>query len=614
MKRIIILILIMLFTAAPVMAADEAVLAGEVVVTATKIEEAIEETTSDVIVIKSEEIKKMNTQFVSDVLKGVSELNVVQNGGAGKQAAVVLRGGNTEHTLVMIDGVKVKSTTTGTFDFSGLNVDDIERIEIVKGPQSTIYGSEAMAGVINIITKKGKGAPKIAASFETGAYGTTKPSATLSGGYKDLLSYRLTGTYFKTEGISAARKGIEKDGYKNASVSGKFGLNLADNAEIEVSGKYYYDRSDLDAFGSDDLNYVQRGNHHMIAGKGKLYLFDIWEQVLSLSTVEDSLRYRDPDTSWNNADIITGMSTIDWQNNFYISEAYTFTFGAEYREEAGENKGIFDEAVNNKALYLNNKAKLFNDDLVINAGLRIDDHETFGEETTGRVGAVYNIRPASLTVKASYGTGFRAPTLNELFYNDPWGSSGNLNLKPEKSSSWEIGLEKEIVKDRASVSVTYFDQNYDDLIDWVETPPGSWLYSPQNISKAEVQGFEAGASAKVTGDVTVKSSYTYLDTEDKETGERLRRRPKDKAGISAEYSGGPLTLFAEYTFVGKVFDSASVGHLGSYSLVNLSGGYRLRKDISFFARVDNLFDADYQTAGGYNTPGLSAYAGVKFEM
>lgn len=613
MKRIIVLILTMIFTAAPLMAADEVIKVGEVVVTATKIEEAIEETTSDVTVISSEDIKQMNTQFVSDVLRGVSELNVVQNGGAGKQSAIVLRGGNTEHTLVMIDGVKVKSTTTGTFDFSGINVDDIERIEIVKGPQSTVYGSEAMAGVINIITKKGKGAAKIAASFETGSYGTYKPSATVSGGY-NRLGYRLTGTYFKTDGISAAKNGTEKDGYKNASVSGKLNFSPADKADIEVSGKYYYDRSDLDAFGSDDLNYVQHGNHYMLSGKGKLYLLDIWEQVLSVSTVQDSLKYKDPDTSWNNAEIITGMETIDWQNNFYIADAYTFTLGAEYRKEAGENKGVFDETVDNKALYLNNKAKLFNDDLVLNAGLRIDDHETFGEETTYRIGAVYNVRPASLTVKASYGTAFRAPTLNELFYNDPYGSSGNLNLKPEKSSSWEIGIEKEIVKDRVSVSLTYFDQKYDDLIDWIETPPGSWLYSPENISKAEVKGFEAGVSAKVTEDVTVASSYTYLDTENKNTGQRLRRRPKDKVSVSAEYSGGPVALFAEYTFVGKVYDSASVGNLGSYSLVNLSGSYKFRKDTSFFARVDNLFDEDYSTAGGYNTPGLSAYAGIKFEM
>jgi vitamin B12 transporter len=611
MKRFWMLLLPMLLVST--VWADETIKIKEVVVTATKMEEAVEETTSDVIVIRSKDIKKMNTQFVTDILKNVSELNLTQNGGAGKQATIILRGGNTEHTLVMIDGVKVKSTTTGTFDFSTINVDDIERVEIVKGPQSTIYGSEAMAGVINIITKKGKGAPKIAASFEAGSYGTYKPSATVSGG-SDKADYRLTGTYFNSNGISAAKKGTEKDGYKNASVSGKFGFSPADVVDLELTGKYYYDRSELDVFGKDDLNYVQHGHHYLFSGKGKFYFLDIWEQILTVSTVKDALKYRDPDTPNNNAEVITGMDTIDWQHNFYLSEAYILTFGAEYREESGENKGGFNKTVDNKALYVNNKVKLFNDDLIINAGLRIDDHETFGEETTYRIGGVYNIRPASLAVKASYATAFRAPTLNELFYKDPWGSSGNPNLKPETSSSWEIGIEKEIIEDRASVSATYFNQKYEDLIDWVETPPGSWTYMPLNISNAEVRGLETGASVHVTEEVLVTTSYTYLDTENKQTGERLRRRPKDKVSVTAEYSSSPVDILLSYTFVGKVFDSESYGHLGSYSLVNLSGSYKLKENIKLYARIDNLFDEDYETAGGFNTPDLSAFAGVKVEM
>jgi vitamin B12 transporter len=611
---IILLIFAALTAAMPLMAADETVRVGEVVVTAARIEEAVEETTSDVVVIGNEEIKKMNAEFVSDVLRNVSELNVVQNGGPGKQAAVVLRGGSTEHTLVMIDGVKVKSTTTGTFDFAGLNVNDIERIEIVKGPQSTIYGSEAMSGVINIITKEGKGAPKVDASFEAGSFGTYNPSLAVSGGDKT-MNYRLTGTYFNTDGISSAKAGTEKDGYENASISGKFGFSPAEKAEIEVSGKYYYDRSDLDAFGKDDLNYVQHGNHYLLSGKGKLYLFDIWEQILSLSRVSDSLRYRDPDTAYNNADIITSMNTVDWQNNLYVSNAYVFTLGAEYRVEAGENTGVFDKTVNNKALYLNSKAKFLNEDLIINAGLRADYHETFGEETTYRIGAVYNLKPASLAVRASYGTGFRAPTLNELFYNDPWGSSGNLNLKPEKSRAWEIGLEKDIVNGRASLSIAYFSQDYEDLIQWVETPPGSWIYMPQNVASAEVNGLEAGASLKITDAIKLAASYTNLDAKDKETGKKLPRRPDNKAALSLEYSKADISLRADYTFVGNAYDDKdNAKKLESYSLVNLSGSYKLKKNITLFGRVENLFDKEYETAAGFNTPGLSAYAGIKFEM
>lgn len=612
------LVFLMLLMLSPVRpcGAEEKIKLEEVVVTATKVEESVEETTSNVTVIKGEDIKKMNVEFVPDVLRQIPELNLVQSGGAGKLATVILRGGSANHTMVMIDGVKVKSTTTGSFDFSGINIDDIERIEIVKGPQSTLYGSEAMAGVINIITKKGKGKPKIETSFEGGSFGTYKPSVTVSGGDKK-IDYRITGTYFYTDGISAAKQGTERDGYKNAALSGKLGFRPTEKLDVEITGKYYYDRSELDAFGIDDFNYVQHGNHYMLSGKGKLCLSNIWEQILTVSTVKDSLKYRDPDTAFNNADIITSMDTIDWQHNFYPSETYILTLGAEYREEKGENKGIFDRGIYNKALYLNNKLKFFNDDLIINAGLRHDDHETFGSETTYRIGGIYNIKPLVLKVRGSYGTGFRAPTLNELFYNDPWGSSGNLNLKPEKSNSWEIGLEKDIVKDKVSISITYFDQNYKDLINWVESPPGSWQYTPQNVAKAEVKGIEAGASIKITETLTLKSSYTNLDTEDKETGKRLARRPEDKFNMTVEYAKGNAAILAGYIFVGEAYDDPANSEskkLASYSLINLSGSYRLTKNIKLFGRIDNLLDEDYETAKGYGVPGFSAFAGVKIEI
>lgn len=271
---LLLLSLLILLIALPVLAEDEPIKITEVVVSATKIEEAIEETTSDVIVIKGEDIKNKNVEFIPDILRNIPELNLVQSGGAGKLATVILRGGSANHTMVMIDGVKVKSTTTGSFDFSGINIDDIERIEIVKGPQSTLYGSEAMAGVINIITKKGKGKPKIETSFEGGSFGTYKPSVTVSGGDKK-TDYRITGTYFYTDGISAAKQGTERDGYKNAALSGKLGFRPTEKLDVEITGKYYYDRSELDAFGIDDFNYVQHGNHYMLSGKGKLYLSNI---------------------------------------------------------------------------------------------------------------------------------------------------------------------------------------------------------------------------------------------------------------------------------------------------------------------------------------------------
>jgi vitamin B12 transporter len=606
------ILLILIFTASTVLAGEEPIKVKEVVVSATKIEEAVEETTSSVLVIPQEKIEAKGKEFIVDVLKDVPEINVVQNGGSGKASTVILRGGSSTHTLVMIDGVKVKSTTTGYFDFGNLSADDIERIEVVKGAQSTIYGSEAMAGVINIITKRGKGDLKIEGSYEEGAHNTYNPSVTISGG-TDKADFRLTAGHYVTDGISAAKTGTELDGYKNNSVSARVGIRPMEKFELELSGRYSDDRSELDAFGADDPNYLQTGRHYMTSGKGKLYIADEWEQVLTLSRVKDYLKYTDPDNLSRNADINTALDTVDWQQNLYLTEDYTLTLGAEYKEEEGENIGVFDKTVNNSAVYLNNKLKLMNEALVLNAGMRYDDHETVGDKITYRVGGVYNIRSAGLKLKGNYGKGFRAPTLNELYYVDPW-SSGNPDLKPEKSSSWEAGLEKEVMRDRASVSLTYFNQKYKDLIEWIETPPGSWQYVPLNIAESSIRGIEAGASLKITEGLKVSSFYTYTDTEDKATGRRLQRRPLDKLNVLLEYAKGPASVAASYTYVSKVYESPWVGNLPSYILVDLSGSYKINKNLKVFGRIDNLFDQHYEVAGGYGTPGAEMYTGVKMSI
>jgi vitamin B12 transporter len=582
----------------------------EVIVTATKIGEAIEETTSNVTVINSRDIQKMNVPFVADVLRTVPDLNLIQNGGVGKVATVLLRGGDSTHTLVLIDGVRVNSTTTGSFDFSGIDVNDIERIEIVKGPQSIIYGSEAMAGVINIITKKGSGKPKADLAFETGSYGTFNPSLTVAGVYKT-FDYRLTGGYFSTEGISAAKHGDERDGYKNASVSGKFGIKPDEKIEFEFTGRYSYDRTELDGFdflnmqAVDDLNFIQRGNHSVVSGKGKIYLLPIWEQIITFSTFKDILKFRDPDTEYNNYEIISRMNTVDWQHNVYLSEMYTLTAGAEYRDEKGENKGNFDKSPENRALYFNNKVKLFSDNLVLNAGLRYDDHETFGDKTTYRIGMICNVKSVALRIKGSYGTGFRSPTLNELFF--PF--YGNTKLKPEESTAWEAGFEKDILNDRGSVSLTYFHQEYENLI---QTDP--LTFTASNIAEAEVKGIEINAMVKMSDNMNIKAGYTYLDTEDKETGQRLTRRPKDKFNASADFSINDLSVVADFIFVGKRFDSSVKRNLPSYSLVNLSSSYTIKKWITVFARIDNLLDNDYEEAGSYGTPGFSVYGGIRVSL
>jgi len=607
---IISLLLIWLFLLIPSASAEEKVNLDEIVVTATRLEEPVGETTSGVTLITRKDIQNMNVEFVPDVFRNLPELHVIQNGGTGKVASVLLRGGSSSHTLVMIDGIRVNSTTTGSFDFSGIAIADIERIEIVKGPQSTIYGSEAMAGVINIITKKGEDTPKADVSFEAGSFGTYNPSLTVSGMYKT-LDYRLTGNYFSTDGISAAGNGTERDGYRNASVSGKFGIKPLEKVVMEFTGRYSYERSELDGFdffGSkavDDLNFVQRGHHALLSGKGMLRLSDMWNQTISVSLVRDSLTFRDPDTAFNNTEIVTAIRTVDWQHDFSPAEYYSVVAGLEYREEKGDNPENFDESLDNYALYLNNKLKLFRKALVVTAGARYDDRDISGTKATYRLGAFYTVPHAGASIRASYGTGFRAPSLNELFF--PF--YGNRNLKPEETTSWEVGISKDLFEDGVHLSVTYFDQEYENLI---TTNP--LTFTAANIAEAKVKGLEASLLIEVNDHVNIKTGYIYLDTEDRQTGKQLPLRPQDKLNLAVDVSIKDFTVLADYTFVGERFDSSVKRSLSSYSLVNISSSYRVSKGLTLFARGENLFDEHYEEIGTFGTPGFSIYGGIRVSL
>ncbi len=597
--------------------AEEKVTVGEVVVTASKIEEGIGETTSGVTVIKGEEIENMNVAFVPDVLRKVPDLSVVQSGGDGKLASVFLRGGDPKHTLVMIDGVKVNAPSTGGYDFSGISVEDIERIEIVKGAQSTIYGSEAMAGVINIITKKGEGRLKLDASLEGGSFGTYHPALTVSGSEKE-LSYRVTTQYFHTDGISAARDGTEQDKFRSASVSWKFGYKPTKNTELELFGNYYDDRSDLDDFdfvtgrAIDSLSFVQKGNRHLVSARGKLYLFDKWEQILSLSTLRDSLKFRDSVNIFNEADIVNKRQVLDWQHNLYLIDAFTLTAGFEYREEGVENSspfGGFEDTVANKAVYINSKVKLLRDNLILNAGVRYDDHETAGNKTTYRVGAAYTVKEAGITFRTSYGTGFRAPSLNDLFFP----GFGNPNLKPEDSKSFEAGISKSLFMERLTLSLTYFKQDFENLI---QSDP--LTFTPVNIAQATIKGIETTATFRFTDSIDLKAGYSNIDARDKNTNLRLIRRPIDKFSFGAGYTSRAFSVLADYIYVGNRYDSISDAKKGdkmpSYSIVSLSGNYQVTKKFSAFGRVENLLDEDYEEVKGFGTKGFSVYGGVRVTL
>jgi vitamin B12 transporter len=605
MKKRIVNLLCVLLLSTPAFAEPPEVVLPEVIVTASRWEEPLERVPQDVTIITRADIEKKGVTFIADLLRFQPDLQVVQNGGPGTHATLRMRGGSSSQVLVLIDGFKLNSPSTGQADLSGLMTTDVERIEIIKGPQSTLYGSEAMSGVVNIITKKGAGKLKADLSVEGGSFATVKTAGSVSGA-TDRLNYRLSAIWLDTDGIPIAKKGSVANGYTNTSVSAKLGANPTDNSSIELNLRYGTDKTQLDnyIFGVgpvDTLNYINNHDNYLVAATGKISAWEKYEQSLTLSYLYDDLDATDPVTSYNNYRIKNTTEILDWQHTLDL-HPLTIVGGFTYRYEAADNVGSFDHSIDNKAGYLNVKLGLIDDTLIFNAGLRDDDHSTFGNAVTYRTGVLYYLTPLEMRFKANLGTGFRAPSLNELYY--PF--YGNPTLKPEKSTGYDVGVEKDLFNKKLVLGATWFWQRYKNLIQ-----TNFNTYTADNIGNAQTEGVEIRASAQPIDNLKLNAAYTWLDAVNNDTGAFLPLRPRNKVTSSVEYTLAKLTVIGEFLYVSKRFDSGLNRDISPYSLVNLKGSYLLHKNLSLFVRIDNLFNKSYEEAAGYGTPGISAFGGVK---
>ena len=605
MRKRIVNLLCALLLSTPAFAEPPDAVLPEVVVTASRWEEPVERVPQDVTIITHADIEKKGVPFVVDLLRLQPDLQVVQNGGPGTVATLLMRGGGSSQVLVMVDGFKINSPSTGSADLSGLLTTDVERIEIIKGPQSTLYGSEAMAGVVNIITKKGAGKLKADLSAEGGSFATVRTAGSVSGA-TDRLNYRLSGTFFDTDGIPIAKNGSVPNSDTNKSVSARLGATPTDNSSVELNLRYGTDKIHLDnyAFGVgpvDTENYVQKHENYLLAATGKIFPWEKYEQSLTLSYLHDDIDATDPVTAYNNYRIKNTTELLDWQHTLYF-HPLTIVAGFAYRYDAAENVGSFDKSIDNKAGYLNAKLSLIDDTLILNAGLRDDAHSTFGNAVTCRTGVLYYLKPLEMRFKANFGTGFRAPSLNELYY--PF--YGNPDLKPEKSIGYDAGVEKDLFNKKLVLGATWFWQRYKNLI---ETNMNT--YTADNIGNAQTEGVEIKASAQPLDNLKLNAAYTWLDAVNKDTGAFLPLRPRNKVTSTVEYTLAKLTVIGEFQYVSRRHDSSLNRDLGGYSLVNLKGSYALLKNLSLFVRIDNLFDKSYEEAAGYGTPGISAFGGVK---
>jgi len=613
---------------------------SDIVISATKTNTSTVELANSISVIDSSEITNSNKSNVFDLLKNQYGLSFTQQGGYGTLSNVYLRGANTGQTLILIDGVEynLPSDPSGVFDFSSLPSDNIEKIEVLRGPQSTIYGSDALAGVINIITKKGNGKPKYSATIEGGSYNTYKGLAGLNGAY-DKLNYSLTFSKTMSNGFSAASEkygNMEKDGFDFLNFSSILGYKISDNAEANVYTRYGNSEADYDQFGGkggDDPSYIFDQEEFSIRGEGKLnFMNNKLNQKFGVSYFRNVRKYSF-DTSaasiyYSHSKYDGRKYKLDWQNDFVIGNNNVLTTGAEFELEETSSEyysftylgppdyaSVFpDKFANTVGAYAQDQIN-FSKSFFATAGIRYDHHNKFGSAFTYRFAPAYIIWLTGTKIKATIGTGFKSPSLFYLF--DP--SYGNPDLSPEKSFGWDAGIEQYFWSEGFSIGATYFSNKFTDMFGF-----DAVTFKTININKAETSGAEVYVKIKPSNKLEVKLNYTYTKAIDKMPGsadfnKKLVRRPTDKAGLYVSYSfQNAFNINAEVIYVGERedmdFSTYTRVEMKNYKLVNLAAHYNVLGFLRLNFRLDNLFDADYEEVFGYATPGRSFYGGLSLNF
>lgn len=584
-------------------------LGDDTVVTPTRGETLLSEVGSSVSVITEEQIRQSGQTQVSDVLRNIPGVDVVQQGSPGGLTSVFLRGANSQQTKVLIDGIPANdpSNASRSFDFSLLTVDNIERIEVLRGPQSTLYGSDAIGGVINIITKRGQGPMQVRASVMGGQFGTHREGFNVSGG-TDKYHYSFGSSYLQSDGFSSAdvRFGnVENDGVRHGTFSGRFGMTPTENFDVDYVFRY----TDIDAM-IDDAGFVGPPTDNFIRETRNEALFSrIQARVGALDGNWDQ-RFGFNYTDYNRRDTDAGFFGIpqfngetrmfDYQSNFLLHDSNTLTVGVDYLDEGARDTFTPTRSQNQASLYFQDQINVC-DSWFTTVGFRWDDHSEAGSASTYRITTLYRHPAWKTAFHGSIGTGFRAPSLSEIAFGPPAG------LRPEKSHGWDVGIEQP-VGERLLVDVTYFRNDFTDLIQFDFN-----TFTLANIGRAYANGVELTGVYQLNACTTVSANYVYNFTRDLETGLELRRRPRNKASLKINRSMlcDRANVSAGLLFFGNRLDSSDGSiYLDEYFLLNMSGTYDWNDHLQLFARLDNVLDQDYEEVWGYGTPGISFYGGV----
>jgi vitamin B12 transporter len=582
------------------------------------------ETASSVTVITAQDIETLQRRTVPDALSTVPGLNVVQTGGPGGTTSVFLRGANANQTKVLIDGIDVSNPASpqGNFDLGQLLTADIAQIEVLRGPQSGLYGSDAIGGVISIITKKGEGPPRATASVETGSFGTFNQNAGLSGA-QDRFNYAFNVAHFRASDVPVTPLQLLPPGRQaignnddNMTYSTKLGADISEFWSVNAVARY----TDATLHFTGDSGFPSHPDAaqstsivHQLFTRGEA----VWsvfdgriKNYFGVNTVND---WSDDITAGNPiASITTGERVkYDWRAVTELARGNNLILGLEQQTDRLQTTGLFARNAN-KAGYIELQTA-FAKRMFLVANIRDDISDQFGEHATFRIAPAVILPVTETKLRASYGTGFKAPTLSQLFRDFPaFQFFANPNLKPEQSAGYDFGFEQPLLDDRVRFGSTYFHNDIANLINFNRT-----FTSYLNVGQATTEGTENFVSAKLTEQLWIRADYSFTRAVDNSTLRQLQRRPKEKWSTTATWNPlPPLTVSATVLHVSSFLDVNRDGTNAGltapgYTIVNLAGDYLVDDQIKVFGRVDNVFNLHYQNPTGFLQPGFGIFGGVR---
>ncbi len=615
-----------------------------VFVTSTRTETPLAQVTTSATVITAQDIENQHAITVLEVLRQVPGFDVVQTGSRGTGTSVFIRGSEADQVLVLIDGVEVNSTTTGAFNFAHLTTENIERIEIIRGAGGTLYGSQAIGGVINIITKRGRGPAEFGLSAEGGNGWTHRQTLSLAGEVGK-LGYSFSGARLETDGFRPFN-----DDYRNLAASGRLDYKFTEDALLKGIFRFY--KTDVGLFNSN--NFVSGGRDPNSREATTQYLAKLewtqrilpqWDYRIAGSFFKEHIKDSDdpdplgdcqffgfPCDSQTRSFFRPQIGSAEFQTNYRFGDWSTTTFGTEFKRQKattssssdGVPLGEINRSIRNLGYYLQEQIKLFGDRLILIPGVRLDDNQNFGTEWSPSFSSSYLFRETGTRVKAGYAEGFRAPTLNELFFPPGFGCAafGNPDLGPEKSWELNAGVEQTMFGDRATVGATFFHREVSDLIGTGPTPDPTdpaFCVRAENLGKARFDGVEWLLNLKLLSFLSLGANYTYLDWDTADG--RLNRRPRHRGSVGLNYFYDRIRLNFDANLVGKRDDIDSVTGMGikkgGYVRFDLAGSYQLPvkmtlvKDVSLFGKIENLFNRKYEEADGFRARPLNFLLGLR---